>query len=272
MPFKINISDKGKAWKVEAEIPGLVGKSIADAVSGKLIKPELEGYELKITGGTDFAGFPMSEKFEGIGLNRAVLKRGFAMKSPIKGLRKRKSIRGKTIAEKVTVQINMIVTKEGSKKLAEVFPEQNKSPDAPAAEEKPVSSPQGADEARENSLEQNDKGKVGKETDKVSLQSKSESDTSPTPTETLKETPTTEESKTEEVKKEEKPMSEETKEEIAEEIAEEVKEEIKEDIPTSPETPNKDEKEDAAEKVAEEVKEESEEVAEDIADAEEKKE
>ena len=51
MPLKINISEKGKAWKVEIEGESLHGKSIGDKVHGKEIRTELDGYELEITGG-----------------------------------------------------------------------------------------------------------------------------------------------------------------------------------------------------------------------------
>ena len=46
MPLKLNISEKGKSWKLEVEPEVLSGKSIGDTFDGKLLKPELEGYEL----------------------------------------------------------------------------------------------------------------------------------------------------------------------------------------------------------------------------------
>jgi small subunit ribosomal protein S6e len=137
MVHKLNISNKGKAWKLELEDDRLNGKSIGNKIKGKDIKPELEGYELEITGGSDSAGFPMSKDIEGIGRKKELLTKGWGMhkkpkglskkKVPTpKGLRLRKTLRGNTISEH-TVQINLKVTKEGSKKLSELFPEQNKS-------------------------------------------------------------------------------------------------------------------------------------------------
>ena len=67
MVLKLNISNKGKAWKIELDVETLAGKSVGDKIQGKEIKPELEGYELEITGGSDFAGFPMYKETEGIG-------------------------------------------------------------------------------------------------------------------------------------------------------------------------------------------------------------
>ncbi len=125
MVFKIIIGDKGKAWRIETESEELAGKSIGDKINGKEIKPELDGYELEITGGSDIAGFPLSKDAEGIGLKRVLLKRGFGMRDNRKGLRLRKTLRGKQISSS-TIQVNMKVLKSGSKKFEEIFPEQNK--------------------------------------------------------------------------------------------------------------------------------------------------
>ena len=120
MPLKINISDRGKAYKVELEGDVIFSKILGDKIDGKDIKPELEGYELEITGGSDIAGFPMKKDVEGIGLRRVMLTKGWGMHDKKKGIRLRKTVRGNTISEK-TVQVNMIVTKEGGKKLDEIF-------------------------------------------------------------------------------------------------------------------------------------------------------
>jgi small subunit ribosomal protein S6e len=148
MAYKINISEKGKTWKVESEATSLAGKSIGDKIQGKDIKHELEGYELEITGGSDIAGFPISKDVEGIGLRRILLTKGWGFRGKSKkkgtlpkGMRIRKTVRGKVISNSI-VQINMQVLKEGHKKLHEIFSEQNKAkekapkaaPAAPVAE------------------------------------------------------------------------------------------------------------------------------------------
>lgn len=126
MALKLNIADKGKAWKLELEHgEGLFGKNVGDKIDGKDVKHELAGYELEITGGSDIAGFPMSKDAEGIGLKKVLLTKGWGMHDTRKGVRLRKSVRGKTISEAV-VQLNMNVIKHGHKKLDEVFPEQVK--------------------------------------------------------------------------------------------------------------------------------------------------
>jgi small subunit ribosomal protein S6e len=141
MPFKINIGEKNKTWKLEIEAPALNGKSLGETVKGSEISPDLAGYELQIMGGSDLSGFPMYEKVEGVGLKGVLLSRGWGMHkrpkkegkkkvSTPKGLRKRKTLRGKVISDAVS-QINLKVTKVGNKKLEEIFPDQNKPKAAP---------------------------------------------------------------------------------------------------------------------------------------------
>ncbi len=126
MAFKIIIGDKGKAWRMEKDAEFLVGLSVGEKFDGKELGNELEGYELEITGGSDISGFPLYKEVEGIGLKRVLLKRGWGMRDNRKGVRLRKTVRGKTISNKA-VQINMKVIKEGKKKLSEIFPEQNRA-------------------------------------------------------------------------------------------------------------------------------------------------
>src|SRR3989338_2854521 len=125
MPFKLNISEKGKTWKLDIESEVLVGKSIGDNVQGKEINPELEGYEFEITGASDLAGFPHSKDVEGLGLKSLLLKKGWGMHDSREGIRLRKTVRGKVISQS-TGQINFNVIKTGTKPLSEIFPEQAK--------------------------------------------------------------------------------------------------------------------------------------------------
>ena len=132
MPFKLNISEKGKTYKLEVDTEFLIGKKIGDKIEGKEIKPELEGYELEITGTSDKAGFPGMKEVEGEGLRRVLLTKGWGMKKRPrkegkgkprrmqKGLRLRKTVRGNTISRDI-IQINLKVLKTGDKKLEEIF-------------------------------------------------------------------------------------------------------------------------------------------------------
>jgi len=134
MAFKINLGNKNKTFKLEADSESLIGMKIGDKLNGKELKPELEGYELEITGTSDKAGFPGSKDVEGSNLKRVLLTKGKFMKGwkkrrkikvKIKGLRMKKTLRGNTIS-KDTIQINAKVLKHGNKSLEEIFPEQNK--------------------------------------------------------------------------------------------------------------------------------------------------
>jgi small subunit ribosomal protein S6e len=137
MPFKINISNKeGKTFHLEIESEFFVDKSLKDRIKGEEFSPDLQGYEFEITGASDKAGFPALENVEGIGLKKVLLKYGTGMhmrpkgdskkpnKKP-KGLRLRKTVRGKIISQ-ATTQINLKILKEGAKKISDIFPEQNK--------------------------------------------------------------------------------------------------------------------------------------------------
>lgn len=141
MSFKINIGEKNKTWKLELDSEALIGKKIGEHIQGKELKHELEGYELEITGTSDKAGFAGSKDIEGFSLKRVLLAKGKFMKGwkkkrkkriKVKGLRKKKTLRGNQIS-KDTIQINTKVTKPGHKKLEEIFPEQNQAKKQEAA-------------------------------------------------------------------------------------------------------------------------------------------
>lgn len=147
--FKINISEKnGKTYHLETESEELTDKELHDKIDGKNISNELSGYEFEITGASDSAGFTALEQVEGTGLKKVLLSYGKAMhkrprregKKPVsnfkpKGLRMRKTVRGRVISPSI-VQINLKILKEGSKKLSDLFPQQNQPKEKKAAEEK----------------------------------------------------------------------------------------------------------------------------------------
>ena len=138
MVFKINVSNNGKTFKAETENEGLAGYSINDKIDGKEFSPDLEGYELLITGTSDKSGFMGSAAIDGPNIHKVLLGYGKGMKKKPKGegkinrkpngLRLRKTVRGKEISS-FTVQINTKVLKEGNKKFDSLF-------EKPAEEEK----------------------------------------------------------------------------------------------------------------------------------------
>ena len=128
MVFKINISNNGKTYKVETESENLVGTKIEDTVPGVDVAPELEGYELKITGTSDLAGIPGFKGLEEEMYHRKLLTFGPGMKDRRKGIRLRKTMRGEVISLK-TRQINIIVLKESKKKFEDLFRDEAKADD-----------------------------------------------------------------------------------------------------------------------------------------------
>ena len=142
MPFKINISNKGKTYKLETESEALVGKKIGETIKGEDLSAELKGYELEITGTSDLAGLPGFKGLEGTQYHRRLLTRGPGMHNTKKGIRLRKTNRGEEISLKIS-QINTKVLREGETKF-ESLGEAPKTEQAPApteskpAEEKPA--------------------------------------------------------------------------------------------------------------------------------------
>ena len=116
MRIIVNDTD-GKSYKKEIG-EELAGKSLGEKIDGSLIG--LEGYELQISGGSDKQGFAMRKDIEGIRRKRVLLSKGPGFKPTRKGERRRKSLRGKTIAEDISV-INLKVIKKGKKALGTLF-------------------------------------------------------------------------------------------------------------------------------------------------------
>jgi small subunit ribosomal protein S6e len=123
MAFKIVVSEpkSRKAWQIEKDAPSLIGKKIGDKFDGSLIG--LSGFTLQITGGSDKDGFPMRYDLEGIMRKKALLTKGVGfsgtkkirkVKYKVKGMRKRKYIRGNTISDSI-IQVNCkVVEGEGN--------------------------------------------------------------------------------------------------------------------------------------------------------------
>jgi small subunit ribosomal protein S6e len=145
MVFKINIAEKsGKTFHLESDSEEFLEKELHSKMNGKEVSPSLEGYEFEITGTSDSSGFTSLDSVEGSTLKKVLLTYGKAMhKRPRregkkkvsnfkpKGLRLRKTVRGKVISPAI-VQINLKILKEGSKKLTEIFPDQNQPKETPA--------------------------------------------------------------------------------------------------------------------------------------------
>jgi len=147
MAFKIVVSEpkSRKAWQIEKEVPSLIGKKIGDNFEGSVIG--LSGFTLQITGGSDKDGFPMRPDLLGTARKKALLTKGIGFRGrkkikkkifKVKGMRKRKHIRGNTISTEI-IQVNCkIVEGEGDvPKILGIKPKEEKTEEAPKEETKP---------------------------------------------------------------------------------------------------------------------------------------
>lgn len=121
MKIVVSNPETGKSYQKELEASQektLRGKKIGDPLKGDTLG--LVGYELELTGGSDQQGFPMRVDLHGTARKRLLLSSGPGYKAKRKGERKRKSIRGNTVAEDIA-QVNLKVVKAGKEKLEKLF-------------------------------------------------------------------------------------------------------------------------------------------------------
>lgn len=142
MAFRIVISDPKtkKAWQKDIDAPALIGKKIGDKVEGSLIG--LGGFSLQVTGGSDKEGFPMRVDLDGVSRKKVLLTKGVGfsgtkkirkVKYKVKGMKKRKYIRGNTISESI-MQVNLKVL-EGEGDIPMILGIPPKEPKAEAPKE-----------------------------------------------------------------------------------------------------------------------------------------
>ena len=132
--FKVVLSDPatGKAYNIDASgavAVSFVGKSIGDEIDGSPLG--FEGYRIRITGASDRNGTPARKSLQFAGRRKILMTGGVGFHPVVEGERRRKMVRGGEISPDF-VQINAIVTTQGSKTLAEYFAPAE--PEAPAAE------------------------------------------------------------------------------------------------------------------------------------------
>jgi small subunit ribosomal protein S6e len=123
MKKKVVVSDPktGKAYAIvlsEADSNKLVGRRIGEIIDGSLVG--LPGYKLKITGGTDFAGFPMHPAVHGMGRFRVLLSKPPGFHPRRKGERRRKTVHGNVISPDI-VQVNTVIVEYGEKPIEELL-------------------------------------------------------------------------------------------------------------------------------------------------------
>ncbi len=121
MKIVVSNPETGKSYQKEIEASQervFYGKKIGDPIKGDPIG--LAGYELELTGGSDKQGFPMRADLHGTARKRLLLSSGPGYKAKRKGERRRKSIRGNTVADDIA-QLNLKVVKPGKDQLDKVL-------------------------------------------------------------------------------------------------------------------------------------------------------
>ena len=132
MAFKVVVSQKAETHQIEIdETKALNGLVIGDEFDGGIVG--LDGYTLKITGGSDKNGFTMKKDVSGTRRIKSLLTggtgyhpkkakkvKGVRKRIAIDGVKRRKTVRGNTIADDI-VQINSVVVKQGSKTISEIL-------------------------------------------------------------------------------------------------------------------------------------------------------
>lgn len=119
--FKLVVSTpEGKSYQMEKDVPTLIGMKLGQTFDGSIIG--LNGYTLKVTGGSDKEGFPMRRDLSGTQRRKVLSTGGVGYRHGGKGVKKRKTVRGNRIAEDI-VQINLKIEKKkkGAKKIEKVL-------------------------------------------------------------------------------------------------------------------------------------------------------
>ncbi len=133
MNIVISNPKTGKAYSKKTETPVFMGNKIGDEVSLDVVG--LSGYKVKIVGGSDKQGFPMKPTLPGTTRKRALLSKGTGFNPKKKGIRKRISVSGNEINERIS-QLNVVITKMGDKDIEMLLGKKTEGKKEEKAEEK----------------------------------------------------------------------------------------------------------------------------------------
>lgn len=123
----------GTSQRVELDdqqLRALYGTRIGQVVEGAVAG--MQGYKIKLTGGTDKDGIPMRPDVHGSAKARVILSGGVGYKPKDKGDKKRKVVRGNTVSVETTFLNFTIVEAPKGRKKAKKEPAEAEAP----AEEK----------------------------------------------------------------------------------------------------------------------------------------
>ena len=106
--FKVVVSDKsGKSTVLEAKDSTaqlFLGRRLGDTVDLSAVG---QNFKVKVTGGSDKAGFPMRYDIQGGGKRYVLMTKGVGFKNALEGEKRRKMVRGALITEEV-YQLNTV--------------------------------------------------------------------------------------------------------------------------------------------------------------------
>ncbi len=147
--FKLCISEPSTGRTFQKEVKDnfarpFIGLNVGETINGDLI--EMSGYELQITGGSDYCGFPMRRGILGQ-RKKITIYGGIGFRGDAKGIKKRKTVCGHKIHERIS-QVNLKVVKQGQKKLAEIFGVPEEKKEGKEAKESQAGKPE--EKAKEN--------------------------------------------------------------------------------------------------------------------------
>ncbi len=128
------IGDKdGKSYSKKLEDnSALVGMKLGETIKGESVG--LSGYEFKITGGSNDAGFPMRPEINLAGKRKIYARKGIGIKTKHRGNFIRKTIAGNSVYEK-TSQLNLALIKQGKIPLEGIFGKKEAKPEEHKSEE-----------------------------------------------------------------------------------------------------------------------------------------
>jgi len=156
--FKVVISDpKGKKAyqkEVDQRQTGFIGKKIGEHVSGEFIG--LPGYKVEITGGSDKQGFPMRKDVSGTARKKLLLAYPPGYHTKVKGVRKRRSVRGNTVSEE-TSQVNVKIVGYGTRPVTELLGVKEKPKEEKPAEKTEEKKPETKEAPKETPKEEKPK-------------------------------------------------------------------------------------------------------------------
>lgn len=120
MELKLTIADPKNGTSTQLSIPEgkpLHGLRIGDTFKGELI--DKTGYEFRITGGSDNAGFPMRKDAEGTGRRKILIAGGVGYRKKRAGIRARRTVAGSNVGPQIS-SLNIVIEKQGKAPLIEV--------------------------------------------------------------------------------------------------------------------------------------------------------